>query len=501
MATPFKVASYNVQNLFDDKNQGTEYNEYTLNKHNWTKRMSEIKLNHTAEIICELDADILGLQEVENNRVLEKLLKVLKRVGCQYRYSAISHKKNSTIHVALISKLPIKSSHDIQVSYSPRVRNILEAKLDINGIDLTIFVNHWKAKSRRGFESKRIKYAKALKKRINSISSNSEYIILGDFNSNYNEHLTLKKKLNDTDGKTGIGDILKTIKNSKLINKEQILKLEGFHYNTWQELPYQDRWNHKYYGNKSTLDHILLPTMLFDGKGIDYVNNSFSVFKSANLFTKKGYINSWQIKNKKHTGKGYSDHLPVFAYFGTKPFMASKNNKKIDNIKSKSIEYLYTVDKLNAPVELQNVVVVLKRRKYAVIKHSPKGRGVFIYGSIDDMEEGNSYNIQVQSIYTYNGLKEIISLIVLQKIAKVNLKTYYKEIDINRQNEIVKDIVGVYKNKYLYIGSKKIPIYFKSAKLTPENGSKLKIYYAHIGYYKKLQLVIYSKKDFKILEN
>jgi predicted extracellular nuclease len=89
---PFTVASYNVQNLFDANVQGTEYDEYISGKHNWSQRMVDIKIDHTAEVICELDADILGLQEIENRFVFEALLKRLKRVGCGYRYSAISHK-------------------------------------------------------------------------------------------------------------------------------------------------------------------------------------------------------------------------------------------------------------------------------------------------------------------------------------------------------------------------------------------------------------------------
>ena len=51
---PFKVATYNVENLFDAKYQGSEYKEYIPGKHNWNRRMVDIKLNHTAEVICDL---------------------------------------------------------------------------------------------------------------------------------------------------------------------------------------------------------------------------------------------------------------------------------------------------------------------------------------------------------------------------------------------------------------------------------------------------------------
>ena len=84
---PVKVATYNVENLFDAVYQGSEYEVYIPGKHNWNKRMVEIKLNHTAEVICDLNADILGLQEVENDIIFQQLISRLDRVGCSYRYA------------------------------------------------------------------------------------------------------------------------------------------------------------------------------------------------------------------------------------------------------------------------------------------------------------------------------------------------------------------------------------------------------------------------------
>ena len=498
---PFKVATYNVENLFDANVQGTEYNDYTPGKHNWNKRMMEIKLNHTAEVICDLDADILGLQEIENSIVFDALLKRLKRVGCEYRYSAITHKKGAAIQVALISRFAIKNKKELQVSYSPYTRNILEVEVDVHGKPLTVFSNHWKSKSRKGFESKRIKYAKRLEKRILAMPTNKEYVILGDLNSNYNAHLTLKERLNDSNGVTGIANILQTTKDRKLIQKHEILQSgKGSHYNTWQELPFKDRWSHKYYGNKSTLDHILLPSVMFNGKGFDYVNDSFAVFKAPYLFTKKGYINSWQYKNGKHLGKGYSDHLPVYAFLDSKPYVSDKHRMKASKTVNKNIEYLYQIDLLEQPVELKDVVVVLKRGRYAVVKQTANGRGIFLYASVNGLKEGMKYDLLVQDIARYKGLKEITDLVKLKDKGTVDLNIFYGSLKEMRQNEVVKDLVAVYKNRNLYINGKKIPVYFKNRKLTPPNGSKLKIHYAHLGYYKKLQLVIYSKKDFEIIK-
>jgi len=367
-------------------------------------------------------------------------------------------------------------------------------------------VNHWKSKSRRGVESKRIKYAKTLKKRIASFPSKKEYIILGDLNSNYNAHLTLDERLNDSNGVTGISDVLQTTINNKLAQEYQMLNAtKGTHYNSWQELPFKYRWSHKFYGNRSTLDHILLPPSMFDHKGIDYVNNSFKVFKASNLFTKKGYINSWKYKNGKHMGKGYSDHLPVYAFFDTKPYIAEKQTKKVEKTVSQNIEYLYSIDALENEIILENAVVVLKRGNHAIIKQTSHGRGIYLYSCAKGLKEGHKYDLLVQSITSYRGLKEVTNVIKLKEKGEVELEPYYQIYEnlvqsSLKQNEVIRDLTGVYRNKKFTIEGKEFPIYFKKKKNTPPNGSKLKIDYAHLGYYKKLQLVIYSHKDFNILE-
>lgn len=500
IAKPFKVATYNVENLFDAHYQGSEYKEYIPGKHNWNKRMVEIKLNHTAEVICDLDADIIGLQEIENANIFEQLIKRLKTVGCTYKYSAITHKKGAPIQVALLSRFPIKKQRDIKVSFSSRVRNILEAEVQIEEKPLTIFVNHWKSKAYKGYESKRIKYAKALQKRISKLAASKEYIIIGDFNSDYNAYLTLEDKINDTQGKTGFSDILKT----KTDEHQMIQAKQGTHYTLWKELPIEHRWSHKFYGKRSSLDHIVVPRQMFDEKGIDYVNDSFGVFKASYLFTKRGYINRWRYKNGKHRAKGYSDHLPVYAYFDTKPYKYDKSKIITSNVREKkNIEYLYKVDSIDREIMLQDVVVILKRGRNAIIKQSTKGRGIFLYGSAGNLKEGYKYDLLVDAIKNYKGLKEIISAYKVEEKGKVDTKSYMihaQNVHSLKQNEVLRNIKGIYKDRHLVVEGQKIPIYFKKKKNKPKNGSKIKIDYAHLGYYKKEQLVVYSTKDFQILE-
>jgi hypothetical protein len=121
------------------------------------------------------------------------------------------------------------------------------------------------------------------------------------------------------------------------------------------------------------------------------------------------------------------------------------------------------------------------------------------------LKEGGRYDLRVESIKNYHGLKEVTTVYKLKTHSPVDVKNFYKTPKQLRQqllvqNEVISEIKGIYKNRKLTIGDKVLPIYFKKKKLTPTNGTKLKIHYAHLGYYKQLQLVIYSKKDFEIME-
>jgi len=293
-AKELTIASYNVQNLFDMEYKGSEYKEYIPNKYNWTQATLNKKLENIATVLCELNADVVGLQEVESKKALELLLKKLKSKGCNYPYSAITNKKTSAIEVALISKVALKQRRDIIVSRAKRDRNILEVELKTTP-KLRVFVNHWRSKAAP--ESQRVKYAKALFKRLKKLPRQDEYIILGDFNSNYNECEHIEKKHNDTDGICGITDILKTYKDGHLISLDEKISWP-YHYNLWADLPQYQRWSYNWYGKKNSPDAIIISANLNDKERWFYKRGSFNVFKKSFLF-KNGKVYSWQ-KNKKN---------------------------------------------------------------------------------------------------------------------------------------------------------------------------------------------------------
>ena len=327
-AKTFKIASYNVENLFDLVLDGTEYSEYIPgNPYRWNKKIFNIKLSNIAKVIKDLGADIIALQEIESEKALISLQQRLRDFNVDYPYQAIADSKSTAVKCALLSKFPILNKKEIKIG-NKSTRNILMCSLNIDNIPLIIFINHWKSK--QGPESIRVIYAKALKKEIEKIKKKTDFIILGDFNSNYNEYKTFLSysKFNDTSGITGINHILKTIKNRQLVN-ESILRgrnNSGYLYNLWLELDTHKRWSYNFFGQKNTPDSIILGLALYDDKGISYIDNSFDRFNPDYLF-KDDEIFRWQRSKRgkgKHLGRGYSDHLPVSAYFSTEPFQSNK---------------------------------------------------------------------------------------------------------------------------------------------------------------------------------
>ncbi len=318
-ATQFKVASYNVENLFDLVRDGSEYAEYIPNTSwQWNSKNYRIKLKNIASVIAEVKPDIIALQEIESSRALKDLQRALKQEGHYMPYRAIADAKSTTVKNAILSRYPIEVKKEVWVTKKRRYRNILEVKIEIDNRSLYLFVNHWKSKG--GAESRRIVSAKALKKRIDTLGDKN-IILLGDFNSHYDEKHLFKRnrKHNDTGGITGINDILKSMRGNRGIRVDDLKVGSDYFSNLWYELPNKERWSHNFYGKKQSLDSMLISAKLYDKKGLEYVKGSFNRYNEDYLFYKKR-IYRWQQSRKypkRHLGRGYSDHLLIYANFTT----------------------------------------------------------------------------------------------------------------------------------------------------------------------------------------
>ena len=331
----FKVAFYNVENLFDLQFDGQEYPEYKPGTSNWDRDMYRKKLENIASVLESLQADVIGFCEIEDGDALKDLQGALQKRGCRYSFHMIDNETcRSNTRPAVLSKFPLKDMKviDVNLPGNARTRHILETDVHIGTYKLKIFVNHWPSKNHP--ESHRLEAARTLALRLETITPGTDYIIIGDLNSNYDEYATVRSnRLDDTEGETGINHILQTaeirngrIRVSRLFSEQEIqISRAKTHYNLWLEIPESKRMSHVYRGSNQTPDNILLPPALYDLAGISYLDNSFEVHTMDGKLLHRGVPFRWQMrwgkgKRKYHVGEGYSDHLPISARFVTGPF-------------------------------------------------------------------------------------------------------------------------------------------------------------------------------------
>ncbi|MGM0533956.1 MAG: endonuclease/exonuclease/phosphatase family protein [Campylobacterota bacterium] len=455
-AHSFSLASYNVYNLFDATHQGSEYGDFGPGK--WSQKDYESKLEKITRVLQDLDADIITLQEIENENVL---LTLKKRLG--YPYHAVLPKKGAAVTLGTLSRYKITQTKRVEVK--GQKRGILKTVHNVATNPVTVYNNHWR--SLNGPESHRRAYATAL---MHDIDPNGEYIISGDFNSNYDRYLYLRQN-------AAINETLQTM------SKESLHRTTGLgpkqHYTLWLQLPCDKRFSYRYRGRNNTLDGIILPRTLFDKKGIDYVKSSFHVFKPNYLY-RNGRIN-----------EAYSDHLPVIARFSTDGF--TQETKTYDKT---GIAGLYKKTTLHKPKLLQNAHVIFKD-DYGVTLKRKNDRAIYLYDPGIDLKLGGVYDLLVCKLGSYHGLRQLQKVQVQTfhgKQAYRHLLLHPKGQDLNKERfggEVLASISGTYKNGRLHYGPHSIDLYFQDKSKRVPEGSNVTIKYAKIAKYKgSLQLVV-----------
>jgi endonuclease/exonuclease/phosphatase family metal-dependent hydrolase len=217
-ALEFKVATYNVENLFDAQREGGEYEEYIPNnKHGWNEAMLQIKIAHIARVISDIDADIIVLAEIENKAVLQRLNAALGSKAYPYLFYP-NKKERVNIETALLSRFPIEKTSTITMR--DQARGIHRVTITVDNKPLDLYLNHWPAYREK--EDERLVYAKTLHNVLEK-ESKREYILLGDFNSPYQEEK----------GHWGMG----------LVTFLQAGDKNAPLYNLWYELPQERRYS------------------------------------------------------------------------------------------------------------------------------------------------------------------------------------------------------------------------------------------------------------------
>ncbi len=300
------VASWNVENLFDTRDdprvEGDE--EFTpQGPKKWTVERLNIKLANLARVIGKMNQDrgpdVLGLIEVENRYVLERLVEQLAPLKRDYRIVHQDSPSDRGIDCALLydaSRLALRvaSFHFVDAD---NTRDIVEAGFLCSGHPLRVFVNHWPSRSGNP-EASRITAAQTVRRRLDEIlkiDPQADVVILGD--------------LNDYPTSDSLQVHLRAL-------EEPAQATQGAFYNTMWPLHREGRGTYVYMNKWDVIDHVLVSPGLLDTQRLRWkpgstqtVQFDFQMFHSSTAGALPRPSRSYSGSNFHRDG--CSDHLPV----------------------------------------------------------------------------------------------------------------------------------------------------------------------------------------------
>jgi len=312
-ASEYSVIFYNAENLFDVQNDSlTSDDEFTIEgARHWSYKKLNRKIQNTAKVILSSSGwevpVLIGLCEIENRYVLEKLIKETPLNSTPYK---IIHKESPDfrgIDVALLYHA--EKFYPLQYEYYPlflkngelmHSREILYVLGIVDGIDtLHVFVNHWPSRYSGLMETRglRNRAASLLREKIDDVlrkNSRSKIIVLGDFN--------------DQPSDESILNYLNAIKLPAELHSNQLYNLSA----EWESgdigtLKYQSQW--------FVFDQIIVSgTLLKSESGLYGQSEWATICKLPFLLEndeRYGGLKPKRTFNGYKYNGGFSDHLPV----------------------------------------------------------------------------------------------------------------------------------------------------------------------------------------------
>ncbi|MBN1387196.1 MAG: hypothetical protein JW965_02040 [Bacteroidales bacterium] len=302
------IMFYNAENFFDTIDSDLDDDEFLpLSPRRWDSYKYYRKLRNVYKVIllCGRDMsspDIIGMCEVENEKVLKDLCERTYLYRGKYDYIISSGKDERGINTALLFKkdmLQLISS----ASWCPvnddgayiATRAALYSRLKSGNDTLDIIVCHWP--SRRGgaieSENMRKRVASFIREKVDSLGKERKIIIMGD--------------LNDEPGSDSVYKILQAVREGEDRSNDALVNTVFGYENGEGSYKYQGTWY--------LFDQVILSSSLYrEEGGFCYEKQSFRIVNEDALLTGdtsyKGlrpYGTWWGYE---YTG-GFSDHLPV----------------------------------------------------------------------------------------------------------------------------------------------------------------------------------------------
>jgi predicted extracellular nuclease len=297
------IGFYNIENLFDTEDDPAINDADFLpdGMYKWTEERYKIKLNNMSKVIAAMRPDVLGLGEVENRKVLEDLVLHPNIAGQRYQIIHFNMRDERGIDVAMIYKPNVFKPFSITrvpivdpAEPDFKTRDVLWVKGLCMGDTIHVAVNHWPSR-RGGKEDKRLVAGKAVRDAVDSVlavNPQSNIIIMGDLNDDPNNK-SIKKILLASDDKD---------KKNTLVNTSEPTFKKGY-----GTLAYNGAWN--------LFDQIIISSNLTNKTGIDYFEDSFTVFAQRWMQESTGKYKGMPMRTFRGTefnSEGFSDHLPVY---------------------------------------------------------------------------------------------------------------------------------------------------------------------------------------------
>lgn len=319
-SSTYYVASWNVENLFDNRDDPSKPgdNEFLASDPGtrWSDARLEQKLAHIAQVIRYMNGskgpDVLGLVEVETPELVEDLIRRLR--GRDYAFAYAESPDRRGIDTALLYDkrrfVLVDSAQHRVPRPAPLTREILHVTLATrSGARLHCFVNHWPSRGIGIEESipQRQAAARVLRRKIDTLrrrEPSAAILAFGDFN--------------DTPEDTAIADTLRALPPPADAIPGKGAKADTL-YNLSQPLASAGQGTYAFCsrGRKDwqMLDQMLASApLLASGAPLACDPGSFEIVRPPFMLERRGWRKGVPIPTFQGEGRyrgGFSDHLPV----------------------------------------------------------------------------------------------------------------------------------------------------------------------------------------------
>lgn len=323
-ATPqpraFHVANWNVENLFDtvDDPDNPYDDEFLPNNPTtrWTRARFDNKISNLAKVIAGMNRgkgpDLLGLQEVENEAVVQALVDKLP----QMNYGIVHEESpdprgidNALVYNRDVFTLVFSEAHRVPLRWRRDTRDVLQATFkDHRGKLLHVFVNHWPSRGAGTAESDPDRFTAA-----RTLQNAIEYIFKRDLSA----HILVLGDFNDEPSSRSVRVVLDVApypsrsgyRPSRLYNLASAKSTQGFG-TFFHSFRGQVEWR--------MYDQIFASGALLDSARIEYDDDSLWIPKPGYMIEESGRRKGAPVPSfqaQEFYRGGYSDHFPIAARF------------------------------------------------------------------------------------------------------------------------------------------------------------------------------------------